>query len=73
MNLPQENLERAIDSASATLYTLGMTVAGKPKYPVLEQESKQRLQGWLWDLDAIGAALRLELMNREDQNPMDLG
>lgn len=71
MNLPQENFERACESADQTLDALKGT--GRRQYPVLERESKQRLQGWLWDLDAIGAAIRLELMNREDKNPMDLG
>lgn len=68
MNLPQENFDRAIHSASETLVTLG---SGRP--PALEQESPQQLRAWLWDLDAIGAAIRLELMNRETSQPIDLG
>lgn len=66
MNLPQENFERAIEHGKATLADL-------PNNPILEQEQTSRLQGWMWDLEAIGAAIRLELMNRETNEPVDLG
>ena len=66
MNLPQENFERAIENGRTTLADL-------PTMPTLERENTQRLQGWMWDLEAITAALRLELMNRETNEPVDLG
>lgn len=68
MSHPQENYERAVRSASDTLSTLSST-------PVLDitREHRRRLQAILWDLEAIGASIRLELMNREDVNPIDLG
>lgn len=68
MNLPQENFERALESAMDTIATLDADTA-----PTLSDQPTQRLQGWSWDLEAIGAAIRLELMNREDVNPIDLG
>lgn len=68
MSLAQENFERATQSAQVTLRTIN-----KANQPVLAKESIPRLRTWLWDLEAIGAALRLELMNREEKGPVDLG
>jgi hypothetical protein len=66
MNLPQENFDRAVRSGEDTLRTLiGQRI-------VLEQESTQSLRTLMWDLEAIGAAVRLELMNR-DPRPVDFG
>ena len=66
MSLTQENFDRAMNSGEASLQALRLR-------PTLSRESKQRLQTWLWDLEAIGAAIRHELMNREDDRPIDLG
>jgi len=69
VSLPQENFERAVSSAEDTLGTLASRLTSTPQ---LGRESKQRLQTWMWDLEAIAAAIRLELMNRDDR-PIDLG
>lgn len=68
MNLPQENFERALNAGRATLQILE-----EQPYPQLSNEATQRLEGWAWDLEAIVAALRNELVNRDDTNPVDFG
>lgn len=68
MNLAQENFERAVVSGQATLRTLD-----RGKMLDLGQESIPRLRTIMWDLEAIQTAIRLELMNRETQEPVDLG
>lgn len=68
MNLPQENFERALVSARDTIKELQSIPA-----PNLGHESNQRLRAWMWDLEAIGSAIRLELMNRETLQPVDFG
>lgn len=67
MNLAQENFEAAVRSAKDTLITL----VSSPT-PRLGDESEERLQAWLWDLEAVAGALRLELIRHSDQ-PIDLG
>lgn len=66
MPLPQENFETAVRSADDTFDIL-------LKVPDLGRQPTPALRKWLWDLEAISAALRLELMNRETQHPIDLG
>jgi len=66
MSLPQENFEAAVASARDTLRTLAT------QNPRLANESEEQLQAWLWDLEAIAAALRLELI-RHDDRPIDFG
>lgn len=70
MNLPQENFERAIGSGYHTLANL--TEAAKGEAPKLREVNTRKLQDMCWDLEAIQAALRLELLNRANE-PMDLG
>lgn len=70
MNLPQENFDRAVDSARLTLDAL---VDHDRGYRItLEDEATVKLRTLMWDLEAVQAAIRLELMNR-DSRPMDLG
>jgi hypothetical protein len=68
MNLAQENFERAVVSGQATLRRLD-----RGSMIELGKESVPRLRTILWDLEAIGAAVRLELMEREQHDPVDLG
>lgn len=65
MNLPQENFDAAQTSARGTIRELQTPVT-------LRRKTNRELSSMLWDLEAMGAALRLELMNRSDQ-PVDLG
>lgn len=75
MSLPQENFERAVESGRDSLFVIGATFTGTPDAPPmqLERQGTERLRQWLWDLEAIGAAIRLELMNRETEQPIDFG
>lgn len=68
MNLAQDNFERAIASGQATLKQLD-----RGKMVELARESTARLRVIAWDLEAIQSAVRLELMNRESREPVDLG
>lgn len=65
MSLPQENFDAAVAKATSTLGMLDM-------HPQLAGQSPATLQSWLWDLEAIAAALRHELANRSD-SPVDFG
>lgn len=68
MNLAQENFERAVISGQNTLHRLD-----RGRMIDLNGETTARLRVIAWDLEAIGAAIRLELMGRETQEPVDLG
>lgn len=68
--LPQENFERALGAGHRSLALL---VAGPPApTPVLATVSTEQLRHMAWDLEAIGAAVRLELINRETREPVDV-
>jgi len=67
MNLAQDNFERALVSGQTTIKTL------RSETPILGHESTPRLRVMMWDLESIQAAIRLELMDRETQHPVDLG
>ena len=67
MDIAQGNFDRAVTSAQDSL---NMLQGGGVE---LARQSTRRLQSLVWDLEAIGAAVRLELMNRETQYPVDLG
>jgi hypothetical protein len=66
--LAQDNFERAVVSAQQTLRRLD-----RGAMIDITKESVPRLRTIAWDLEAIGAAIRLELMNRETDSPVDLG
>lgn len=66
MGLAQGNFERAVDSAAGTLSWLETRQD-------LSSAHSRVLQNVAWDLEAIGAAIRLELMNRETDKPIDFG
>lgn len=68
MNLAQDNFDRARVSGQTTLRNL----AGGGDID-LSKQSTPRLQTMAWDLESIQAAIRLELMNREADKPMDFG
>jgi hypothetical protein len=61
MSLAQENFERARESGRETLRGL-LDPTQKP----LRARSRRELLNILHDLEQIGAAVRLDLMNREE-------
>lgn len=69
MNLAQENFDSAVKSAKRTL---GDLLMHKSKPIELGSCSKHYLQSLAWDLEAIQAAIRIELNNRSER-PVDLG
>jgi len=75
MNLAQENFEAAVKSARHTLRELSAT-AERPnlfrEIFTLKKVNTRRLQTLAWDLEAIQAAIRMELNDR-NESPMDLG
>lgn len=72
MTMSQENFERAVKSGQMTLGQLAD--AARTRYPPdLSNLHTRKLRSWAWDLEAIQAALRQELNDRDKQNPVDLG
>lgn len=58
MSLPQRNFDRAVASGMPSLRTLAQQSVD------LRATSTQQLRTLAWDLEAIEAALRMELNNR---------
>ena len=70
MSLPQENFERAVASANATIRRLhGLD----PSRFQLRKQSTRSLREIAWDLEAIASSIQMELNNRLTEGPVDLG
>lgn len=69
-DLAQENFERAVSSANATIKRLyGL----HPSQIPLREQSTKALREMAWDLEAIASSIHMELNNRLAEGPMDLG
>lgn len=72
MSMAQGNFERALKSGQMSLNTLAD--AARTQYPPnLGTMHARKLRALAWDLEAIQAAIRLELNDRETQKPVDFG
>lgn len=73
MSLAQENFDRAISSGYNTLRNLSdaAKIGGTPID--LSKASTRKLEQIAWELEAIQAALRLEINRRMAGEAMDLG
>ena len=75
MSLAQENFESAIHSGRHTLRELSRLVDNPGLFHTiftLRKVNTRRLNTLAWDLEAIQAAIRVELNNRSEA-PTDLG
>lgn len=72
MSLAQENFERALGSGYSSLSML-TEAARADEAPRIKAVSHDKLRSIVWDLEAIVAVLRVELNERDDMEPVDLG
>lgn len=63
-HIAQENFDRAVSSAAGTITKIAYAVQ-------LQGMSVRELESMAWDLEAIQAAIRIEINNRS--GTMDLG